>query len=864
MLLMQTSVLALMQVHVLADDPIVTFPDANLEAAIRQTISKPSGELHVSELAALTSLEASNRGIINLTGLEYCKSLSSLSLYDNQISDITPVAGLTNLSSIALQDNQISNLTPLAGLTNVTHLTMGSNQISNLTPLNNLTNLTHLALYNNHISNITPLVGLKSLNFLVLDSNQISDLTPLASLTNLTGLMIEQNQISNLTPLAGLNHLSTLFLSFNQISNLTPLAGLTNVTQLYISNNQIGNLTPLAGLTGLQQLDLDNNKISDIGPLVDNYGVMFHGPLYLRGNPLNQAAVNIHIPILQARGVTVVWDGPVVVTFPDAALEAAIRRALEKWAGDIYSSELASLTKFSMLPLAISGVVNLSGIEYCTHLTQLWLCNSQLNNLTPLAGLTNLQYLYLINSQIRDLTPLAGLINLRELRLNNNQITDIEPLVNNAGLSLGDCVGLGSNPLSQTSIILQIPKLQTRGVTVLYTAANITNITAMLIGYLSSLGTFETMKVSFQWGPSPGNYSDNTFPKIMRSPGMFSDNLTGLTPATIYYYRSMGRPELSADNEFAPVYGSELSFTTSGVPGQITTTTGTGSVIMQSNLGNITSLSAISAQTLPDPPSGVVFPHGLVYCAVTNITPGSTVTFTITFPAVLPANMEYWKYEPLNGWFRIPIASRNGNVITIQITDGGLGDADGVANGVIIDPGGVAIPTTPTPPPTPTPTPTPTLPNPLIGMGTGGTTSHGSSVVGPATTIQPVQLPNIQIQSASISETKVAPGIPITVSANIANRGTVNGTARVKVFVNGEEDSSQGITVESGGNRPVYFTVNRNQPGTYTVYIGSVLAGSFTVEDAIDPNIILFISLSLIGLSLMLGVIMIARRKSYY
>ena len=125
----------------------------------------------------------------------------------------------------------------------------------------------------------------------------------------------------------------------------------------------------------------------------------------------------------------------------------------------------------------------------------------------------------------------------------------------------------------------------------------------------------------------------------------------------------------------------------------------------------------------------------------------------------------------------------------------------------------------------------------------------------------PVSLPNIYVQSASLSALKVSPGTPVKVTVNVANRGTVNGSTRIKLYVNGEEDSSQGVTVESGSNRPVYFTVNRSQPGTYDVYIGGARAGSFTVEEAIDPIIILFISLSLVLLALVMAVIMIARRK---
>jgi hypothetical protein len=126
-----------------------------------------------------------------------------------------------------------------------------------------------------------------------------------------------------------------------------------------------------------------------------------------------------------------------------------------------------------------------------------------------------------------------------------------------------------------------------------------------------------------------------------------------------------------------------------------------------------------------------------------------------------------------------------------------------------------------------------------------------------------MSLPNIQIQSASLSASKVSSGTPVTVTANIANKGIGNGSAMMKVYVNGVEDSSQSVTVESGGSRPLYFTVNRTEPGRYDVYIGGVQAGSFMVEDAISPNIILYISLSLIFLVLVSGVTMIARRKSH-
>lgn len=67
---------------------------------------------------------------------------------------------------------------------------------------------------------------------------------------------------------------------------------------------------------------------------------------------------------------------------------------------------------------------------------------------------------------------------------------------------------------------------------------------------------------------------------------------------------------------------------------------------------------------------------------------------SITYPGPLSALHRYWKYGPTSGqaahWYVFP-ATIAGNTITFTITDGGLGDDDLIANGAIVDAGGVAI-----------------------------------------------------------------------------------------------------------------------------------------------------------------------------
>ena len=61
----------------LGADGQVTIPDANLRAAIEDALGKASGApITVEEMKTLTTLEASNAGISDLTGLEFATNLT--------------------------------------------------------------------------------------------------------------------------------------------------------------------------------------------------------------------------------------------------------------------------------------------------------------------------------------------------------------------------------------------------------------------------------------------------------------------------------------------------------------------------------------------------------------------------------------------------------------------------------------------------------------------------------------------------------------------------------------------------------------------------------------------------------------------
>ncbi len=268
----------------------VHIPDTNLRAIIAETLGKsPNAPITAEEMERLGRLDARNKGIQDLTGLQFGTNLSFLRFDDNEISDLSPLASLINLRELWLHDNLLSDISPVRNLTNLTRLEFDDSTVSdisavrnltNLTylefdhtlvsdisPVRNLTNLTHLEFHDTLVSDLSPVAGLINLEGLSFSHRSLSDLSPLAGLINLRWVRSWNNSISDLSPLAGLTGLRTIDFCGGDIADLTPLAGLTGLTELYFVNNEISDISPLAGLTGVTRLSLKHNEVPDVSPL---------------------------------------------------------------------------------------------------------------------------------------------------------------------------------------------------------------------------------------------------------------------------------------------------------------------------------------------------------------------------------------------------------------------------------------------------------------------------------------------------------------------------------------------------------------------------------------------------------------------
>ena len=109
--------------------------------------------------------------------------------------------------------------------------------------------------------------------------------------------------------------------------------------------------------------------------------------------------------------------------------------------------------------------------------------------------------------------------------------------------------------------------------------------------------------------------------------------------------------------------------------------------------GNLVSLYTVDPVTIAEPtnrPDDLIY--GLLDMMIKTDTVGGAVTLIIYLPNPAPDNYTWCKYSPTNGWCNFcdnTIFNNTRDQITLTLTDGGAGDDDGVANGIITDPSGL-------------------------------------------------------------------------------------------------------------------------------------------------------------------------------
>ena len=113
---------------------------------------------------------------------------------------------------------------------------------------------------------------------------------------------------------------------------------------------------------------------------------------------------------------------------------------------------------------------------------------------------------------------------------------------------------------------------------------------------------------------------------------------------------------------------------------------------------NVTAIESLISNTANTYAHGLYkpdeMPLGIISFGLSVDNPGDTVEVVIYLSEPAPAGSNWYKFDLVRGWYDYSshaVFSADRKSVTIELLDGGFGDLDGIANGIIIDPSVLGI-----------------------------------------------------------------------------------------------------------------------------------------------------------------------------
>ncbi|EAC4355652.1 leucine-rich repeat domain-containing protein [Listeria monocytogenes] len=260
-----------------ASQDVVNIPDPELKKQLNALLTGKSADADITEaqMAGFQSI-ALNKGVTDLTGLEYAKNVQTVMLTDVNAS-LEPIKNLSTVKNLSIKGGNITSnqFADLSGLSSLENLTVTETKVDNafLSKINNIPNLTTLNIsYNPGITKVDALKSLPKLATLDATFCQIDDFGGIEQFPSLTSFNGEQQRFEA----AEFKDIKSSQLTFDAAAQTLffPFSLLTKQTILNFDG------TPLAYSTNPadQLVEMDSSYVpTDDKMLVTQEGITYSG-----------------------------------------------------------------------------------------------------------------------------------------------------------------------------------------------------------------------------------------------------------------------------------------------------------------------------------------------------------------------------------------------------------------------------------------------------------------------------------------------------------------------------------------------------------------------------------------------------------
>ena len=384
-------------------------PDANFESYLEANGMGNGvlGDNYVTtaNISGVSSLNISNQGIADLSGIQDFTALQYLAASSNSLT-VVDFSSNTNLQTLILTSNQIQDLT-LPSTSSLTRLFCGDNQLSSIF-LDNLPQLNDLYI-NRNLLTALDVSHNTQLNILECYGNQLTQLD-VSALTALERLVCSTNSLSTLDVSHNLL-LESLSCHTNQLTSLD-LSMLTHLTQIYATSNQLTTVNLQNG----NNTNMPNNKMNLLyNP--DLSCIFVDSKTWSESHWTNIDATS-HFVENQTQCDYYLQETAIPDSnFEQALIDLGYDSAID---GHVLTYRIADVTS---LNISNKNIADLTGIQDFTALQYLFADNNQLATLDVSANF-NLAFLLVSDNQLTSIT-LPATTSFRQLTCTNNQLSNI-------------------------------------------------------------------------------------------------------------------------------------------------------------------------------------------------------------------------------------------------------------------------------------------------------------------------------------------------------------------------------------------------------------------------------------------------------
>ena len=268
------------------DDPsicaaTINVPDTNFEQALIDLgidTGTTNGEVRIVDITGITTLDVSNKGIIDLTGIEGFTSLTTLSCQLNSLTSLD-VSNNAVLEILNCDENDLTSLSlpttnTLTGLlcraNEFVSLDFSDQEALTILFVGNTTNLETLNIKNGNNTSLTQFnatTNTINLSCIVVDDASnvpsiIANGTPVG--VNFTENLLDCDAVTLISDVNFEQALIDLGIDSGTVNGSVLTSSIATVTFLDVSNSNISNLVGIEGFVALEGLLANNNNLTAI------------------------------------------------------------------------------------------------------------------------------------------------------------------------------------------------------------------------------------------------------------------------------------------------------------------------------------------------------------------------------------------------------------------------------------------------------------------------------------------------------------------------------------------------------------------------------------------------------------------------